>query len=74
MRQIDPPLTPAEIERLIREMPAAVTGPLYVKAREQARAELDDDCREARRILADADAAPRDRAWTRAMLAEAGET
>jgi hypothetical protein len=74
MRQIDRPLTPAEIERLMREMPAAVTGPLYVKAREQAAAELARDCRAAREILAAADSTPRDRAWARAMLAEADET
>jgi hypothetical protein len=59
---------------LIRSMPNAVVGALWLAAREQARAELDDDCREARRILAEPAAAPRDRAWARAILIERGET
>ena len=53
-------------------MPNAVVGALYMLAREQAPSELARDCRDAREILA-GDASPRDRAWARAMLAEAGE-
>jgi len=53
-------------------MPNAVCGALYMVAREQAPAELARDCRDAREILV-GDASPRDRAWARAMLIEAGE-
>jgi hypothetical protein len=58
---------------LVRSMPNAVQGALYLSARDQAPAELVEDCRRARAILA-GDNAPRDRAWARAMLAEAGKT
>lgn len=55
-------------------MPNAVCGALYMLAHEQAPAELARDCRNARDVLiAEPAAAPRDRGWARAMLAEAGE-
>lgn len=56
---------------LIGSMPSAVVGALYLAAHEQAPAELARDVREARDVLADDAAAPRDRAWARAILAEA---
>jgi hypothetical protein len=58
---------------LMRSMPSAVVGALYLAAREQAPAELARDVREARDVFADDAASPRDRAWARAILAEAGE-
>jgi hypothetical protein len=58
---------------LIRSLPNAVVGALYLQACELAPAELDADCREARRILAEPAAAPRDRAWARAVLIERGD-
>jgi hypothetical protein len=59
---------------LVRSMPSAVVGALWLTAREQAPAELERDCHAARDILADETAAPRDRAWARAMLAELAES
>ena len=56
---------------LVRSMPSAVVGALWLAAREQAPADLARDCAAARDILADGAASPRDRAWARAMLAEA---
>jgi len=58
---------------LIGSMPSAVVGALYLAAHEQAPAELARDVRDARDVLADPAASPRDRAWARAILAEAGE-
>ena len=59
---------------LVRSMPSAVVGALWLAAREQAPADLERDCYAAREILAYADATPRDRAWARAMLAELAES
>jgi hypothetical protein len=57
---------------LMRSMPNAVVGALWLAARTAAPAELDADCRDARAILAEP-AAPRDRAWARAILIERGD-
>lgn len=59
---------------LIRSMPNAVAGALYLQACELAPAELERDCATARAILAEPAAAPRDRAWARAVLIERDET
>jgi hypothetical protein len=56
---------------LIRSMPNAVVGALYLQARAAAPAELARDCRQAREILAEPSSSPRDRAWAAAILAEA---
>jgi hypothetical protein len=58
---------------LIGSMPNAVVGAFHLLAREQAPAELARDCEQARGILANDAAAPRDRAWARAVLAERKE-
>jgi len=56
---------------LMRSMPSAVVGALHSLAREQAPADLERDCEAARAYLTYAVATPRDRAWARAILAEA---
>ena len=55
---------------LIRSMPNAVQGALYLAAHEQAPQDLARDIREAQAILAADDPAPRDRAWALGILSE----
>jgi len=55
---------------LIRSMPNAVQGALYLAAHEQAPHELQRDCNEARAILAGGEASPRERAWALGILSE----
>jgi hypothetical protein len=55
---------------LIRSMPNAVQGALYLAAHEQAPLDLARDVYQAREILAGDDPAQRDRAWALGILSE----